>query len=77
MATKSPAIVTLRGDARYGAFLDRLEAEARKRGHALDGRSGIVELACNALAEQWGIEAPRRAWPVGTNQFSETQGSAR
>jgi hypothetical protein len=67
----TPRNLILRCESAYLRYLDRLEREARKRGHTTKGRSAAVELACNLLGLQWGLKAPRRVRPMGANQHGE------
>ena len=69
MAQKPP-LLSLPGSEAYGLYLDSLIEEARKRGHTVKGRTGIAELALNALGREWGLEPPRRSKPLGWNQHS-------
>jgi len=65
---RTPTLVTLPGSDAYGDYLDRLIAEADRRGHRVETRAGIVEFALNKLGMEWGLAPPHRARPVGANQ---------
>lgn len=71
MPTQDPTLVNLRGQRPYGEFLDLLKSEAERRGHAVHGRTTVVEIALTALGRAWGIEAPPRGRPVGSNQHAK------
>ena len=71
MPTAKPALVPpLRGEPAYAAYLDELEAEAARRGHP-PGRTALAELARARLGKAWGLKAPRRIAPKGTNRYGE------
>ena len=73
MPSQHPVLVALRGGEAYGRYLDRLLKEARKRGHTTASRTELADLALSTLGAQWGIVAPRRVAPVGSNQHGEAQ----
>ena len=76
MPSNLPVVVPpIRGDDAYARFLDRMEREAKKRGHTGEGRTALVDLALATLGLQWGIKAPRRAAPRGTNRHGEPKQS--
>lgn len=62
-------ISPMRGSEAYDAFLERLEAEAVARGHAVANRGALVEFALAQLGKRWKLPAPPRAQPYGTNRF--------
>ena len=74
MPTQDKTLVNLRGQRPYGEFLDKLKAEAERRGHAVHGRTTVVEIALAALGREWGIEATTRARPIGSNQHDRASG---
>lgn len=69
--SKSAKIVIppMRGAPQYDRYLDRLQAEARKRGVAVESRSKLIEIALAALGAQWGLLAPQRVNAHGTNRY--------
>jgi hypothetical protein len=72
MASKLPIVVPpMRGEPAYERYLERLEAEARKRGLTIRGRTALVEYALTMLGLEWGHRSPRRTAPLGTNRFGE------
>ena len=71
MPTNKPALIPpIRGEPSYAAYLDQLETEAAKRGHP-PGRTALVALALARLGKAWGLKAPRRIAPIGTNRHGE------
>ena len=71
MPTAKPALVPpLRGEPPYAEYLDKLEAEAARRGYP-SGRSALAELALARLGTDWGFRPPRRIAPQGTNRYGE------
>lgn len=72
MPTDNPILIPpLRGEPAYDRYLDRLEREARKRGHTVTSRTALLELSLNLLGFGWGLKPPRRIGPVGTNRYGE------
>ena len=71
MPTKNrhPIVVSLRGDARYGRYLDRLLAAVRREnGARLNSRHNLAEYALTVLGLAHGLKSPPRCGPVGQNQ---------
>lgn len=74
-APNKTVVPQLRGTPQYDRYLDRLQAEARRRGVRAESRSKLLEIALAALGAQWGLVAPERANPNGTNQHGRPDSS--
>jgi hypothetical protein len=76
MPSQNPHLVALRGDDAYARFLDRLLRRVRAHGTQIETRHQLAEHAIAVLALGFGLTAPPRARPVGTNQHGEPKKQA-